>query len=327
MRAYFKKLGLTLAQVSFTAPDAGECSQACGDLATKKVQNLCRAWVFSRKPGQLGGNGQCRLLTAPIEEGYYAFGVTWPINKAGSIMGTRTNEPLKVGGERVWWHWAVSRPAKVLEHPTTNRSLTAGFLLVDNTPIIGEDLLEITKSSPVVRVANSLDDCECICRLYPECGGVTYAKGEARWLVGVCHLKSRRVVDLYLIGALKSIADNKSDSSILLQELPAEPKELDATPVCSPAPSQCFPRMPTAPASTIIAVWQGAHNRRICGAGTGSLIVSEGRFWSYTVLSGYKVFQQDASRQQVHNLGAYNPAASNPKHQVGAGDRSAQSQG
>lgn len=108
-RHYWGK-GMTLSQVSFEAEDAGKCSKACEDLYVKRGgNNVCHAWVFSRKPGQQDGDGQCRLLTEPPKNsGYYAYGVTWPINVAGSIMGTTSNEPLNVGGERVRWPTALS---------------------------------------------------------------------------------------------------------------------------------------------------------------------------------------------------------------------------
>lgn len=129
MRTHYKKeTNLNLNQVFFTAQDAGECSRACGALATKRHLNLCHAWVFSRTPGKQDSDGQCRLLTKPTREQekdkYYAYGVTWPINVAGSMMGIMSNEPLKVGGEGVRWLWlAVLRPAGGSEPPAARRTL------------------------------------------------------------------------------------------------------------------------------------------------------------------------------------------------------------
>ena len=106
------------------------------------------------------------------------------------------------------------------------------------TSITGEDLLDKSSNSSVVRVANDADECVQNCRLHPECGGVTFTKKDDSWEAGLCHLKSRSIAEPYLIGALKTEADMKSTSRVLLQDLSSLPKELDAIPVCSPAPSE-----------------------------------------------------------------------------------------
>ena len=87
-------------------------------------------------------------------------------------------------------------------------------------------------------MANDADECVQNCRLHPECGGVTFTKKDDSWEAGLCHLKSRSIAEPYLIGALKTEADMKSTSRVLLQDLSSLPKELDAIPVCSPAPSE-----------------------------------------------------------------------------------------
>lgn len=234
MGKYYQALGITAAKASFTAHDAAECSGACNALATKRAANLCHAWTFSRKPGQ-SGEGQCQLLTKPNREGYFAFGVAWPVELAGSIMGTMDNKPLKVGGEAKCGLCRRSALASI--RLLICFLFLAGFVPLEGKSIEGNDLLDAATKA-VVRVANGAGECATICRGYAGCGGITFESDDKR-VAGVCRLKADVVVDRHILGKLLMSTDTKSYSGVMLRRLVALPKRLNSTPFCSPAPGAC----------------------------------------------------------------------------------------